>query len=499
MTDRSTTASDRARSIDLRGEELLRFSAPLLLPILVLAVFIVASAAFRPVLSPDETRYLTVSWEMFTRHHFIVPTFNFAPYHHKPPLLFWLIDIYWSIIGVSRWAALGTIFTVSSVSIVLTRRLAQELLPDRRKVADRISWAMLGNAVFVIYSGLILFDLLLTCCVLGALLAFLVAARQPEGSVTLPRVCLAGLSLGLGILAKGPVVLIFVLWPIATYPWWRGERRLLRTSGAWKFFGCALLVAVVPVAAWVAPTLIQTNGDFARSLIVDQTAGRISGTLANAHDRPFWYYLPLLPIFAMPWIFSPYVWRANREPVRCFRQAMVRSWQDSEAFRFLVSWAVTSIITFSVIGGKQPHYIVPILPAAVIASAIIMRNLKLRLVATGAAIVLGLAIAGQAIASLTVFKGYELQPIANLVAAHDGPVAFVGNYQGELGFLGRLTVPLDIVDDEDASSWLSRNPDGMLVDLGLRTDEKPPGRTIFTARSDINRKMAASVNWHQTR
>ena len=471
-----------------------RRMSSVVLPILVLFLFILVSAALRPVLPPDETRYLTVAWEMFLKGDFIVPTFNFTPYNHKPPLLFWLIDVSWALFGVSRLAALAVIFGISSTSIVLTRRLAHELFPDDDAIAERIGWVMLGNAVFVIYSGLILFDLLLTCCVLGALLALLVNARQPGGRSSPLCVVAAGLCLGLGVLAKGPVVLIFVVWPVVTHPLWRGEHDRLSVAGMWMFIGAAILIALLPIAAWVVPALIQTNGEFARSLIWDQTAGRVSGTMTNSHDRPFWFYLPLLPIFAMPWIFSPYAWRAHRGVLSRPLPAIRNAWRTSPSLRFLVLWIVPVVATFSLIGGKQPHYLVPILPAAVVLAALAMRTLSMKLIRIGVAIMLGLAIVGQAIASLTAFKGYDLQPLADLVSRHDGPVAFAGNYQGDFGFLGRLKKPLEIIEDDQAAAWLAAHPQGMVAAVRLRPDETLPGRTVFDARYELDRRMAASVN-----
>ena len=78
-----------------------------LLPYLALAAFFTVSIAVRPLLPVDETRYLSVSWEMFLRQNFLVPTLNFEPYFQKPPLLFWLIDLAWSVFGVSRDSGSG--------------------------------------------------------------------------------------------------------------------------------------------------------------------------------------------------------------------------------------------------------------------------------------------------------------------------------------------------------------------------------------------------------
>ena len=464
------------------------------LPLGLLFAFILVSAGLRPLLPPDETRYLTAAWEMLVNRDFVVPTVNFAPYHHKPPLLFWFVDLSWSLFGVSRLAALGVVFAISSLTILLTRRFAGELTGGDAAVVDRIGWAMLGNAVFVIYCGLILFDLLLTACVLGALLALLAGARSRAGRLSAGPIGLAGLCIGLGVLAKGPVVLVFIVWPVATYPFWRGERHRLSTGRMWAAFGLAVLVALMPIAVWVVPAVIETNGAFARALIWQQTAGRISGQMADSHARPFWFYLPLLPVFAMPWIFSPHVWQSHRPALSRRAQFARTAWRENWWLRFLVLWTVPVVLTFSLIGGKQPHYLVPLLPAAVILSAAVMRQLRVELIRAGALITLVVALLVQAGAAQTAFKGYDLAPLSMLVAQHAGPVAFVGDYQGEFGFLGRLREPLTVLTDKQAAAaWFVAHPDGMLVAIRLDPGHPLPGRTILDAPYQLDRRMAASV------
>ena len=56
----------------------------------------------RPLLPVDETRYLTVAWEMREGGHWLVPRLNGEIYPHKPPLLFWLINLVWWVTGVSE-------------------------------------------------------------------------------------------------------------------------------------------------------------------------------------------------------------------------------------------------------------------------------------------------------------------------------------------------------------------------------------------------------------
>ena len=444
-------------------------------PIALMGIFIYLSAFIRPVIPPDETRYLTVAWEMWVRHDFVLPTLNFAAYHQKPPMLFWLIDISWAIFGVSRYSALGAVFLASASVVLVTRALASELFPGERRIIDPVCWLMVGNVVFVVYCGLVMFDLLLTFFTALALLALLVHARRPRGGT----VAVAGLSTGLAVLTKGPVVLLFLVPVALSYPIWRSERHQLSPKTFWKACGWALLVSFVPVLLWLLPLLGQTGFGFLDALIWKQAAGRVTGHIETGHSRPFWFYLPLLPVFLMPWIFSIHAWRAHapalRRPLGSFRE----TWRARPQIRFLVLATIPAIVLFSLVSGKQPHYIVPLLPVIVVATAFLLTAASFRLVRLSTAITLAVFLVGQAIAAFTVFPLYDLSKAGQFLSTRQGPLAIIGKYHGEIGFLARLTHPMDEVDLKDARAWLDRHPNGTLVGLELTDAVKLPGRRIF--------------------
>ena len=79
---------------------------PLTLAWTVAWLVLVAVALYaRPPLPVDETRYLAVAWEMYVGGDYLVPHLNGAPYSHKPPLLFWLINLGWALFGAVEWWA----------------------------------------------------------------------------------------------------------------------------------------------------------------------------------------------------------------------------------------------------------------------------------------------------------------------------------------------------------------------------------------------------------
>ncbi|GGE08973.1 hypothetical protein GCM10011390_30040 [Aureimonas endophytica] len=430
-----------------------------LAPYSILAVLCLLSPALRPVLSPDETRYFSVAWEMWQNGNWFVPTMNFAAYDDKPPLLFWLIDLSWLVFGVGRFGASVVVFAVASLVVWLTGRLARALLPERPDIQARLPWLMVGNAVFLIYAGLILFDLLLTACVLVAVLGFLTLARGE----TRKGVLLVGLGLGFGILAKGPATLIHAVWPLLLYPLWRGERETLSTARLWRGAGLALLVALAVVALWLVPALTASDGRFAKELIWDQSAGRISGRMAASHPRPVYFYLMLLPIIGLPWLFLPQFWRA----LATLRRRVAGAAEgdgEGRVLRLLLLWPLGILVVFSLISGKQPHYILPIVAPLTILFAWMLaalppRSLVWRAYATG-----GVLMAAQVVAAFTAYPLLELQPVADLLARErDRPMAFAGNYAAEFGFLGRLTRPLDTIDDDAAPAWAKAHPGGIVV------------------------------------
>ncbi|WP_062205307.1 glycosyltransferase family 39 protein [Aureimonas sp. AU12] len=429
-----------------------------LAPYLALALLCAASLASRPLLPPDETRYLTVAFEMLQSKGWFVPTLNFAPYHHKPPLLFWLIDLSWSVFGVGRAQAMLVVFAVSSLVLRLTQQAGRALWPEREDVARRIPWLMLGSVPFVVYSSLVLFDLLLTACILSAFLALLAFARGRGRRWAV----LAGFAIGFGVLAKGPVVLVHVVWPFALYPLWRTKREIVSGAAFARGAGLAFLAALLPVALWLVPALLKTDGQFARDLVWEQSAGRISGNMEASHPRPVFFYLLMLPLLAMPWMLSPDLWRTR--PLQRLSRALRGQGDEGRTSRLLLLWGLGILVVFSAISGKQPHYLVPMLALTVLALARAMAPVSLERIRIASLATVAVLALAQGIASPLYFAQFDLAPVSALIEAKgDAPVGFVGRYQGELGFLARLRRPVDLVAAPDAASWLAAHPGGTLV------------------------------------
>ena len=152
---------------------------------------------FRPLLPVDETRYLAVAWEMHLGGDYLVPHLNGATYSHKPPLLFWLINLGWSVFGVNAWwpRLVAPLFGLATV--FLTARLARRLWPESESTAAAAPLILFGGTFWTLFATLTMFDMILALCTVLAMLGLIGATRRGAwaGFATV------GLAIGLGILA----------------------------------------------------------------------------------------------------------------------------------------------------------------------------------------------------------------------------------------------------------------------------------------------------------
>lgn len=312
--------------------------------VLLLGLGILAALTRFP-LPIDETRYLTVAWEMWERGDFLVPHLNGEPYSHKPPLLFWLIHAGWSVFGVNAvWPRLVPVLAAAALLWVV-RDLARRQWPAQPQAAALAPLVLGGAAFFAAFSTFIMFDVLLALCVA---LAARATWRMGEGDAPLHAAVMAGVWAGLAILAKGPVALVFLvpLWLLG--PWWRRDPRA-RGVRWWGRVGIAVLVMAAVALAWALPAASAGGEAYGQAILLKQTSQRVVRSFA--HQRPFWYYAVFLPLVFLPWAAWPRAWRGWRAALGV---------RDA-ATRFLLAWSLPALAVLSLVSGKQPQYLMPLL------------------------------------------------------------------------------------------------------------------------------------------
>lgn len=501
---------------------------PALLIWLAAAAVLVACLPLIPI---DETRYMTVAWEMRLSDHWLLPTLNGEPYSHKPPLLMWLINLAWSLGGPSVAAARAVPVLTTVGVMIATHRLARTLFPDNAAMPGLATLLTLMPA-FLLYGALIMFDQLLTLFVVMALLALWRAAQEPSWRSW----TLLGIALGLGMLAKGPVVLLHSLPAAALVRLWKPDGA---TQISWQRWTLGLLGAILlgtaMILAWAIPAAITGGPEFARMIFWEQSAGRMVKSFA--HRLPIWFYLPVLAAFFFPLLVWQPFWRGL---------ASAKAKPLPQPVKLLLTWIVTSIVAFSLISGKQPHYLLPLVPGVAILAAWLVQDTKAKsgdivqrailgaipfviialapllatvahfgrsrlaeavvkfdplvTIAAGVAAVAALSLAhtlkaqAQALALTSllligtiavqarsfIFPFYDLTPIAAAMQQRkDTPLAYTSEYHGELGYLAQLEKPLEVIPPSDLDAWFAKNPNGFALSRQQKTSLRQGYETVL--------------------
>ena len=163
----------------------------------------------------DETRYIAVAWEMWREQHWLIPTINGNLYADKPPLLFWLVQLGWYLFGVNDWWPRSIPLIFALLNIFFTRFIACRIWPDRTGLREAVPMVLLCLPVWFVYVTPFMFDMLQTFFVLCAVTG-LVLYRDKH----MAGFIICGIAIGLGILLKGPVILVYVLPLAVTIPLW---------------------------------------------------------------------------------------------------------------------------------------------------------------------------------------------------------------------------------------------------------------------------------------
>ena len=322
------------------------------------AVLVVTALLCRPLMPIDETRYVSVAWEMWHNSNFLVPQLNGMPYSHKPPLLFYLMHLGWFVFGVNEWSArmVGPFFSL--LNLFITAHLARRLWPAERHISRIAPFVLLATPLWAVMTTLVMFDQLLTFFILLGAEGLLAGAG---GKNRVSGLLLFATAIGGGILSKGPVVLL-VLLPLGMLaPWWQETE----TRATWRWYSglaFSLTVGLAIALAWAIPAAEAGGPAYGRAILWGQTAGRVVKSFA--HRRPFWWYMPVIPIVVLPWT------------GQLLRQIKSLRMPMDHGTRFCLGWIIPALLFFSLVSGKQIHYLLPLLPAAALLLTKIMLSVE---------------------------------------------------------------------------------------------------------------------------
>ncbi|QNK65272.1 ArnT family glycosyltransferase [Variovorax sp. PAMC26660] len=416
---------------------------------LIAAIFawLLVTAWARPLMAPDEGRYASVALSMLHSGDWLVPRLDGLPFFHKPPLFYWIGAAAMAVTGPVEWAArlpsiLGAGVAASALFLFLRRwsTVRQALLS---------TVVLVTTPFFFLGAQFANLDMLVAGCISATVLLAAAAALARERAEPW-RALLAGAYLfaAAGLLAKG---LIGVVLPVGVLLIWCLVTRraaVLRLS-VW-LPGWALLLLVA--GPWFVAMQMKYPEFFDYFVITQHFRRFASSGFNNQHG--FWFYLPVLAGFTLPWFAWVLVPRRKDGDARP---------RLSDIDWLMWIWLAVIVVFFSLPRSKLVGYVLPALPplAYLIAQRVLAgRSMEALLPRLRATTLASAAVCVACVAAITIYEAppaTRLRLPAGQAVAADDQVLMLDSYFYEIPFYWNLRKPVLVLDDWKAAATDTRD------------------------------------------
>ncbi|MBF2001637.1 MAG: glycosyltransferase family 39 protein [Synechococcales cyanobacterium M58_A2018_015] len=328
----------------------------------------------------DETEplFAEAARQMQLTGDWITPYFNEQTRFDKPPLVYWIMALAYSVVGVNEWAVR---FPSALAATVLTAfgfytlryfgfpRPGQIQTAASQQTPLRLSaWigaaCMALNLQTIAWGRIGISDMLLSSCIGAALLAFFWGYAHAKPSAKDRWYLASYIFSALAVLAKGPVGVVLPGLIVLAFLIYLGnlrsvisEMRLLRGS----------LIFLAITLPWYILVIWANGEDYIESFFGYHNVERFT-RVVNNHWAPIWFYLVIVPLAFLPW--SAYLPVAMAR-LRFWRWRM---WQQQPRSAhlgiFALIWFAVIFGFFTIAATKLPSYTIPLLPAAAILVAL---------------------------------------------------------------------------------------------------------------------------------
>jgi len=383
----------------------------------------------------DEAFYAESAREMLEREDWLTPYFNYQVRFQKPILFYWMVSSTYLVAGISAAAAR---FPSALAGLGLT--LITYLCARRRYgnhtggLAGAIIATSFGYAAMAHQS---LPDLPLAFFITLAIWAGLegLAPATPDTSSNHRRwLLLASSAAACAFLTKGPVGLVVPLLSISLIfllyllgkpnEAWAELRQRVTFTNSILCVGIFFLI----VTPWFFAMWQEHGWSYLSRFFITENLERFATTRYN-EPRGLWFYPAIILTGLLPW--SPFMFLWIRPLLRFFRGQ--RRFTEIE-LQFVI-WSTSILLFFTASIGKQPRYILPILPPlAILLARTIDERLK-RLASTKTYDWLftasGVLAAGMTIAlGIILTRAKPLIEIINPLGSDLAPVLIIGSGLG---------------------------------------------------------------------
>jgi 4-amino-4-deoxy-L-arabinose transferase-like glycosyltransferase len=327
----------------------------------------------------DEAFYAEAAREMVQSGDWLTPRYNYEDRFQKPILYYWLAAAAFSVAGPSEAAARFPA-AASGVALVLLAWIWGRRWYDERTgtLAGLVTATSFG---YFSMARQALPDLPLAALMTLAAFSAFEAARLPTDAppnaarTRLWWLLTAGAASGLAMLMKGPVGVALPALAVlaASRLGWLGPRRWIPVRPSHLGAAAALFLAIA--APWFLAMVFEHGVSYLHRFFVAENVERFATDRYN-EPRSLFFYVPIVLGGLAPW--SPFLLLWIPSWIRAFRTRVVTL---GPLDRALALWAAVPFVFYSLSVGKQPRYVLPMLPPLAI---LLARTLRRRVGAAGA-------------------------------------------------------------------------------------------------------------------
>jgi 4-amino-4-deoxy-L-arabinose transferase-like glycosyltransferase len=350
---------------------------------------------------------------MLARGDWVVPAFNAQLRTHKPVLLYWLMMIAYSVMGVSEFSARFWSAAAGLGTTLLTYHIGRRLF--HASVGFWAAVVLASSLMFGVLSRAATPDAVLIFWQTAAICVFVLATFRPhpttgEGPESpqpwqaghyFPKshaaVALMYALMAVAVLTKGPVGIVLPTAVIGMFllimrlpreddaktppgrplTWMRRITRLFRCFRPDHFLKTcwsmrpltAIVVAACVAAPWYILVGLRTNWDWNRGFFMDHNIARATQALEGHGGSLLIYYPVAMAIGFLPW--SLFLVPVILETVRRIRRR--DPWMIGCIFA--ACWIGVYFVLFSIARTKLPNYVGPAYPAMALLTACYLYHL----------------------------------------------------------------------------------------------------------------------------
>lgn len=352
---------------------------------LIFILLYVLLLGIRPLIMPDEARYLEIPREMLADHDYVTPRLNGLRYFEKPIMGYWLIAGAVKAFGENNFAARIVPAISTGLAAVIVMLLTVKMTGRRETGWYAAGCFLLMPLVFFVGTTCTL-DAIFSLFVTSTVAAFYCAMEgylEKKRAKCLLWLLATGAAAGCSFLVKG--FLAFALPVTAVLPWliWNMIEEIVAkkhsepdsetafdpvryVKAIFTLPWLPFVVAVIVILPW-GILIHRAQPDFWRYFVIEEHFSRFGFNGAAKVEHPHgWYF------FIVTLLWGACIWFLLSPAVALgFRKIGIKG-KDKSWFRFLVCWFAGPFLFLSASSGKLPTYILPCFPplAIMVASGI---------------------------------------------------------------------------------------------------------------------------------